>query len=241
MEVFCKSDIGLVRLTNQDNCAFKLLSNSSSWAIVCDGMGGANGGNVASTTAVEFITGQIERLYDESLPDAKLADIMTDIVLRANKEVFELSKTDASLSGMGTTIEFVIVKNGKVHVVHAGDSRTYAIRGGKIIQLTTDHSLVQEMVARGEITEEQARIHPNRNYITRALGVSAELYVDYVEADFSFGDVVLICTDGLTNYIDKTELIRITHEHRGNDLTETLVYKAKELGGSDNITVVVMY
>ncbi|MDP4120134.1 MAG: Stp1/IreP family PP2C-type Ser/Thr phosphatase [Bacillota bacterium] len=241
MEVFSKSDIGLVRQTNQDDCRFKVLSKSSAWAIVCDGMGGANGGNVASSAAVEYIAEAMQKEYHSKMKLAEISEMMSKIVLGANKKVYELSKSDPNLEGMGTTVEFVLVKDNKIHVVHVGDSRTYSIRGGKIIQITTDHSVVQEMVNRGEITEEEARVHPSKNYITRALGVNPELRVDYIMTEFNYGDVVLLCSDGLSNYLDTTQLIQITHEHRGNELTEILINTAKEMGGNDNITVVVIY
>lgn len=241
MEVFSKSDIGLVRTSNQDDCRFGVFSPSCAWAVVCDGMGGANGGNIASALAVDTISEQIEQLYDEKLSKEQLVTLLTDIVQRANAQVFDKSISDPSLEGMGTTCEFVFVKDRTVHVVHVGDSRTYAIRGGKIKQLTEDHSVVQEMVRRGEITPEEAMQHPNKNIITRALGIRPEVCIDYIEANFSYGDVLLICTDGLTNCVSTGDIVKIVHENRGEDMTNKLVDKAKEGGGSDNITVTVVY
>ena len=136
MEVFSKSDIGLVRSQNQDDCRFSVVSPSSAWAVVCDGMGGANGGNVASASAVELISEQLEQLYDETLTKDQLATLLTDIVRRANSHLFDLAMSEPELEGMGTTCELVFVKDRTVHVVHVGDSRTYSIRGGKIKQLT---------------------------------------------------------------------------------------------------------
>ena len=208
MEVFSKSDIGLVRTQNQDDFRFGVISPSCVWAVVCDGMGGANGGNIASATAVA---------------------------------VFELQSKDPELAGMGTTCEFVFVKDTTVHVVHVGDSRTYAIRGGKIKQLTEDHSVVQEMVRRGELTYEQAQHHPNKNFITRALGIKESLRLDYIEANFIYGDVLLICTDGLSNHVTTGDIVKICHENRGDSLINKLVDCAKADGGSDNITVTVIY
>ena len=241
MEVFSKSDIGLVRTSNQDDCRFGVFSTSCAWAVVCDGMGGANGGNVASAMAVDIISEQIEQLYDEKLSKEQLATLMTDIVQRANAQVFDKSIEDPALEGMGTTCEFVLVKDRTVHVVHVGDSRTYAIRGGKIKQLTEDHSVVAEMVRRGEITAEEAAKHPNKNIITRALGIRPEVCLDYIEANFTYGDVLLICTDGLTNCVSTGDIVKIVHENRGEDMTNKLVDKAKEGGGTDNITVTVVY
>ena len=171
MEVFSKSDIGLVRNQNQDDCRFGVISPSCVWAVVCDGMGGANGGNIASATAVDYISTKITDLYKDDMTKEQIGELMAEIVVNANMKVFEMSMKDPELTGMGTTCEFVFVKDTTVHVVHVGDSRTYAIRGGKIKQLTEDHSVVQEMVRRGEITYEQAQNHPNKNFITRALGI----------------------------------------------------------------------
>lgn len=241
MEVFNKSDIGLVRTQNQDDCRFGVISPSCVWAVVCDGMGGANGGNIASATVVEYISEEIEKMYSDDLSKAELSTLMTEIVSQANSKIFEMAQNDVELTGMGTTCEFVLVKDTMVHVVHIGDSRTYAIRGGKIKQLTEDHSVVQEMVRRGEITYEQAQNHPNKNFITRALGIKPEVHLDYIEANFIYGDVLLICTDGLSNCVTTGDMVKICHENRGEGLVDTLVNKAKDGGGQDNITVTVIY
>ena len=241
MEVFSKSDIGLVRTSNQDDCRFGVISPSCVWAVVCDGMGGANGGNIASATAVEYISEEIVKMYSEDLSKAELSTLMTEIVSQANSKIYEMSRQDTELTGMGTTCEFVLVKDTMVHVVHIGDSRTYAIRGGKIKQLTEDHSVVQEMVRRGEITYAQAQNHPNKNFITRALGIKPEVHLDYIEANFIYGDVLLICTDGLSNHVTTGDMVKICHENRGEGMVQMLVDKAKDDGGRDNITVTVIY
>ena len=241
MEIFSKSDIGLVRTQNQDDCRFGVISPSCAWAVVCDGMGGANGGNIASASAVEYISREIERMYSDELSKAELSTLMTEIVSQANKAIFDMAQNDVELTGMGTTCEFVLVKDTTVHVVHIGDSRTYAIRGGKIKQLTEDHSVVQEMVRRGEITVEQAQNHPNKNFITRALGIKPTVHLDYIETNFIYGDLLLVCTDGFSNCVTTGDMVKICHENRGEILTDTLVEKAKEGGGTDNITVAVIY
>ncbi len=241
MEIFSKSDIGLVRTQNQDDCRFGVISPSCAWAVVCDGMGGANGGNIASAKAVEYISQEIETMYSEDLSKSELSTLMTEIVSQANQVIYDMAQEDVELTGMGTTCEFVLVKDTTVHVVHVGDSRTYAIRGGKIKQLTEDHSVVQEMVRRGEITSEQAQNHPNKNFITRALGIKPAVHLDYIETNFIYGDVLLICTDGFSNCVTTGDMVKICHENRGEGLTDTLVEKAKEGGGTDNITVAVVY
>ncbi|MGN0442680.1 MAG: Stp1/IreP family PP2C-type Ser/Thr phosphatase [Acutalibacteraceae bacterium] len=240
MEVFLKSDIGLVRSTNQDACTGGVFSGDAAWAVVCDGMGGANGGNVASSVAVKEISRRLKRGYRDSLTDDEIVDLLTDIVQKANSKLYKIQKNDPELRGMGTTVELVLVKGNKLHVVHAGDSRVYSIRGRRIKQLTIDHSVVQEMVEKGEITSEQAMAHPNKNIITRALGIVPEIHLDYIEGDFKENDYVVICTDGLSNYIKPAEFVRMARTNYGEQYTQALVDSAKELGGSDNITVAVI-
>ena len=241
MEVFSKSDVCLVRTQNEDDFGFGVIATSCAWAVVCDGMGGANGGNIASATAVEYISTKITDLYKDDMTKEQIGELMAEIVVNANVKIFELACEDAALAGMGTTCEFVFVKDTTVHVVHVGDSRTYAIRGGKIKQLTEDHSVVQEMVRRGELTYEQAQHHPNKNFITRALGIKPSVRLDYIEANFIYGDVVLICTDGLSNHVSTGQMVKICHENRGDSLINTLVDAAKQDGGTDNITATVIY
>lgn len=240
MEVFLKSDIGLVRSTNQDACTGGVFSGDAAWAVVCDGMGGANGGNVASSVAVKEISRRLKRGYRDNLTDDEIVDLLIEIVQKANGKLYKIQKNDPELRGMGTTVELVLVKSGKVHVVHAGDSRVYSIRGRRIKQLTIDHSVVQEMVQKGEITSEQAMTHPNKNMITRALGIVPEIHLDYVECEFKDNDYILICTDGLSNYIKPADLVKMSRQHQGYEYTAALIDAAKDLGGSDNITVAVI-
>lgn len=240
MEVFLKSDIGLVRSTNQDACTGGVFSGDAAWAVVCDGMGGANGGNVASSVAVKEISRRLKRGYRDSLSDDEISDLLVETVQKANSKLYKIQKNDPELRGMGTTVELVLVKGDKVHVVHAGDSRVYSVRGRRIKQLTIDHSVVQEMVQKGEITSEQAMMHPNKNIITRALGIVPEIHLDYIECEFKDNDYIIVCTDGLSNYIKPADFVKILRLHTGEDYTKTLVETAKDLGGSDNITVAVI-
>jgi len=203
-------------------------------------MGGANGGNVASEVAVETVAQLLMQEYDKALTNDQTVDLLTGVVQRANSKLYEMQKADQMLRGMGTTIELVLVKENKVHIVHVGDSRVYAIRKNKIQQLTVDHSVVQEMVEKGELTPEQAMVHPNKNYITRALGIVPQIHLDYIEAPFEPGDKILLCSDGLTNYLTPEEIVKLSLENNADAFTQALVDGAKELGGSDNITVAVI-
>ena len=146
----------------------------------------------------------------------------------------------SGLEGMGTTVVLVIAKEGRLHVVHAGDSRAYLCTSDSIRQITTDHSIVQELVEAGQITREEARIHPNRNLITRALGTEPVLRTDYNIVDFRNDSKVIICTDGMSNYFSDDSLLEFIRNNNCSELTQRLIEKSKELGGSDNITVAVI-
>ncbi len=242
MQIYYKTDVGLMRRNNQDYCLCEKISDDLAWAVVCDGMGGANGGNVASKEACTEISRILKEELSEKTDERRLAKLMEKAVLSANSKVYEMSCEKSSLSGMGTTVELTVVKNGTLHIVHAGDSRVYKISADDTItQVTTDHSLVQQLVELGQITPEEARFHPSKNYITRALGVEPELEIDYLTDSFDNGDIVLICTDGLSNYFGEDELMAAVRSFKKNeDLVQGLVDIAKDCGGSDNITVAVL-
>lgn len=235
-----KSDIGLVRRSNQDSYGFKICDDNTAWAVVCDGMGGANGGNVASSLTVETVSEFMSK-YDNSLDNNKTVDFLVCAVQKANRIVYEMQKNKNELSGMGTTVELVFVKDNTAHIVHAGDSRVYCMRDNRIQQVTVDHSIVQEMVNNGEITPEEAQTHPNKNYITRAVGVNSDINLDYIEVPFEPGDTILICTDGLSNYVKKEEILEYALNYKGETLPQGLIELAKSRGGNDNITIAVIY
>ena len=241
MEVFTKTDIGLVRNENQDSSAYGIISSDCVWAVICDGMGGVKGGKTASSVAVNHISECIERDYKEDMSSDALIDMLIGAVNGANLAVYNAAMDEPELAGMGTTCELVFVRGDTVHVVHVGDSRAYSIRGGKILQITEDHSLVQEMVRRGEITPDQAMRHPNKNLITRALGVAQYVDVDYIDVEFEEGDILLLCSDGLSNFVTKADIVRTVSDNKGDIMIDTLVEIAKRRGGHDNITVTVIY
>ena len=240
MKIYSQSDIGLVRNNNQDFLDSGNISENCVFAIVCDGMGGANGGGTASHITVDFITENLEKFKVETMQENEIKDLLIRLSQEANKKVFEMSRKDESLNGMGTTIIFSIISSNVVHLVHAGDSRAYMISEEKIIQITRDHSIVQELVESGEITTEQAKNHPKKNVITRALGVNFDLKLDYYKHVFKENDALLICTDGLTNYLDGNELLKIINDVGDEKSVESFISEAKKRGGSDNITVVLI-
>lgn len=240
LRVFSKSDVGLVRKSNEDACRCGTFSDHAGWAVVCDGMGGVNGGNVASSVAVENISRSILSGYREGMDGAQICELIASAISGANGAVHMLAGTDSSLAGMGTTVVAVILANGTAHVAHAGDSRAYLLSGDEIRQLTTDHSMVQEMVDKGDLTAQEAKKHPQKNIITRALGVESSIRVDFSEIPVERGSRLLICTDGLTNYLDEEQILSLSKELGAQELTEKLVALAKGAGGGDNITVVVL-
>ncbi len=241
MQIFFKTDVGLVRSCNQDACRYGVFSDDSVWSVVCDGMGGANGGSVASSEAVEEISKILSENYNAEMTDEQIQELMTASVASANNRVFAMSCEHENLRGMGTTVELALVRSGKLHVVHAGDSRVYLINKDGISQVTVDHSLVQQMVDRGQLTPEEARVHPGKNFITRALGVEDTLETDFITRPFEKDNVVIMCTDGLSNYFEDGELLYVLKNTEHENIAERFVEIAKERGGSDNITVTVLF
>lgn len=241
MEIFTQSDIGLVRQKNEDAYRYGFISDNIAWAVVCDGMGGEKAGNIASSTAADTVARLIKKEYDPNFNDDRTVDFLSTVVQKANEQLYQMQKNDPNLHGMGTTLELVLATESTAHVIHVGDSRVYGIRGNMIQQVTVDHSVVQEMVDSGEITPEQAQHHPRKNYITRALGIMPELHMDYIEVPFQKKDMMIMCTDGLSNYISMESILDMAHTFNGAQLTNEMINSAKELGGSDNITVAIIY
>lgn len=234
-----RTDKGKVRKTNQDDFAADKLTGGSVFAVVCDGMGGANGGNVASSTAVGIISESIKSGYNDNLDENGIKVLILDSIKKANDAVYEKSRSDPALFGMGTTIVAVIAANDKAYIAHAGDSRAYLI-DDDINKLTRDHSIVQEMVENGKITQEEALVHPQKNIITRALGVEESLELDYSVHEFKKGSSILICTDGLTNLVSDEDIKETVKRAEPEGCIDKLVNMANSNGGSDNITVVVI-
>ena len=171
MKIVAKTDKGLVRENNQDAYAVGELPGEVAWAVVCDGMGGAAGGNIASALAVKVISEKITSAYNERMRDASIKNLLDSAIAAANIEVYDLAYSRSDLNGMGTTVVAVIVRDNIAYIAHAGDSRAYLVSKDDVKQITVDHSLVQNLVDRGEITPEEAERHPKKNLITRALGV----------------------------------------------------------------------
>ncbi len=240
MQVNFKSDIGKIRQSNQDACNGGLFSDGCAWVVVCDGMGGHNAGDIASQSCVDMISNLITQRYNSYINDEEIIEIMKDIAVATNEYIYNMQLQDERLRGMGTTLEFVIARANKMYIVHAGDSRIYKLNNDEIMQITTDHSWVQQMVDLGYLTLEQARKHPNRNCITRAIGISENIEIDSMISEYSEKDLILICTDGLSNYFGSNELMQKVYENIQEDTIGKLIEDAKNMGGSDNITVAII-
>lgn len=240
MYAVCKTDIGQVRTTNQDVCRCGAFADGGAWTVVCDGMGGVNGGNIASGVACDAIVRVLEETYTPGMEESAVRTMMLSAVAEANTAVMRRAQEDPALYGMGTTAVVAIAAGGVLHVAHAGDSRCYLKTELGIKQATTDHSYVQQLVESGAITEDEARIHPQRNLITRVVGVHPDLECDYGCYVFEPGDLAISCTDGLSNYLERDTLLFFLSNYQGDQLVDELVQYANSKGGSDNITVAVI-
>ena len=243
-----KTDIGLKRKNNQDS--FMVLSRESFVsAVVCDGMGGAKGGNVASTLAVKAYTQSIRtamtKITPEALTPPEAVRIIKGAVDKANSTVYEAANYDIELEGMGTTLVSALICGGKVYVANVGDSRLYTYSDGELKQITHDHSFVQYLLDKGSITGDEAKNHPNRNIILRALGVNESVEPDMFEMTDGDYKLLLLCSDGLTTHLSDAEIAEIVKGPDGKRVSlkrraEALVEEANNRGGSDNITAVIL-
>ena len=257
MEYFGSSDQGIRRSSNQDAFQIKVAGNLLI-ATVCDGMGGASGGGVASTLGVSTYTKKLSKYINsalsfvylgdipefgepcENFPELRLRDFVSKSVDLANAEVFSQAERDKSLHGMGTTLTSCIITPCGITTVNIGDSRIYYVKDGSITKLTRDHSLVQSLVDEGKITEKEAQTHPNRNIILRALGVDEKVEADVEEFPYTEG-TLLLCSDGLSNYFDEELFLQVLESRRSAKEKVTLLIEyANRCGGADNITAVVI-
>ncbi len=241
MKVFAKSDVGKARDMNED---FYYIANDEDFLklyILADGMGGYNGGEIASRLATSSVKSYIESNFNEiEHTKENIADLIKNAIEYANMVVYEKSKESEELENMGTTLEVCLIYNNKAFIGHIGDSRIYRIRKNIIRKLTQDHSYVQELVNDGTITKEEAVHHPKKNMLMKALGCTPFIEPDITIKGFLKDDIIVICSDGLTNMINEQEIYNIIVQDVTNSSTN-LVNRANELGGYDNITVLVIY
>jgi len=224
---------GAVRQQNQDAYAVRELEDGRGLAVVCDGMGGARAGNVASSMAVELFMRKLEEQGQPGDDPQKW--------LKTNDGVFQKAVEDPDCTGMGTTLVAALAGNGKAVLLNEGDSRAYHITRDGITRITRDHSLVEDMVQRGELTREQARNHPHKNLITRALGAEPVLLADCFDQNVAPGDYLLLCSDGLSNVVTDQEILyEVIHGGEDEACCQRLLDVALHRGAPDNVTVVLM-
>ena len=237
MQVWGVTHRGAVRHQNQDAFAAKHMEDGRIIALVCDGMGGARAGNVASTMAVDLF--MQEFFLDGN--DHKEEERMQRAASRANHEIFQRSIQDSDCTGMGTTIVAALAGEGEAVLINEGDSRAYHVNQNGIVQITRDHSLVEELVERGELTREEARNYPRKNLITRALGAEPLLRADCFRQPLVEGDFLLLCSDGLSNMLDEQELLyEVIHGGEVETCCQRLLDIALDRGATDNVTAVLI-
>ncbi len=239
MKISAKTDIGAFRESNQDCCMSGLFDNGVAWAVVCDGMGGVSGGQVASKICVERVSDAIKRGYRENMNVKTAQNLLNSAICAANSAVFTEAQNDRELSGMGTTVVAVIIISGMAVIAHVGDSRAYVF-DDTISLVTKDHSLVQYLLDTGKITEEEAKVHPDRNIITRAVGILSFVDVEFDIVEIGNQKSILICTDGLSGSLEPEEMLEVI-KNNADSSAENLVQMAIEAGSRDNITAVLLF
>ncbi len=240
MQTLGASHPGRVRSSNQDAFLCGKLTESTAFVVVCDGMGGANGGNIASSIAMRCLADRLVEDYRESDSPEAIRELLESAVAEANGAVFRTAREDAELYGMGTTAVVAIASPDAVYLAHVGDSRAYMITPRDITQVTKDHSVVQDMVDKGQITAEEAKTHPQKHFLTRALGVEPELECSFTRIAFPDNGTLLICTDGLSNLVAEEMIQSLVRTFNFADIPMKLITTANLAGGSDNITVVAV-
>lgn len=238
LKTFSKTDIGRKRKLNQDAVytSEQPVGNLPNLFLVADGMGGHNAGDFASKITVETITARIAESVEQ-----EPARLLEDAIAAANAAVRKKALEDPALEGMGTTIVAACCSGALLHAANVGDSRLYLVRDKRIHQITRDHSWVEEMVRRGGLDREEARNHPDKNIITRAVGAEDTVDPDFYTVNLEEGDMILMCTDGLTNMLEDREILNILEASRDIvEMAEELVRAANEKGGRDNISVILI-
>lgn len=241
MQSWGLTDPGCVRTQNQDAFQIVQLDRGALLCVVCDGMGGAKSGNIASALALDVFVQEVKRVYKHGMNETQIEQMLKGGAKLANYTVYEQAQEVEDFGGMGTTLVAACIVGRRVTVVNVGDSRCYAVNREGIRQLTTDHSLVQMMVRRGELTEEQARHYPGKNYITRAIGTEPTVESDIFSCKLERGDALLLCSDGLSGVMDDQEILfEVVHGVNKANCCQRLLDIAKMRGAPDNVTSVLV-
>ncbi|MDR1364196.1 MAG: Stp1/IreP family PP2C-type Ser/Thr phosphatase [Oscillospiraceae bacterium] len=250
MKIYNKSNVGLVRKTNQDWSEIKILNENLVFAIMCDGMGGAAGGDVACRAAAFCLKSEIEKKFTCSktedqnsncINESEMKSFLTKILAQANNEIIKIGSEQIEIAGLGTTVVIAILINNILSVAHVGDSRAYILENKELRQLTNDHSVVRELMAAQNITEEEACKFVGKNLLTRAIGTqNAES--DFFQMQINPGSKILLCTDGLTNHVSDKKICEILSTDDDIKLiADNLINNANASGGTDNITVALIF
>lgn len=241
MQYWGLTDPGCVRTQNQDAFQIEMLDKNTLLCVVCDGMGGARSGNVASSLAVDVFTQEVCGTWTSDMDQEQQDQMLHSAVKLTNFTVHDQAQQFEDFSGMGTTLVAVLLRGKQLTVVNVGDSRAYNISDKGVTQLTEDHSVVQMMVKKGELTPEQARFYPGKNLITRAMGTEAVVEPDLFHYKVEKGDCLLLCTDGLSNIIDEQEMLfEVIHGDDREQCCQRLMDIAKNRGAPDNVTCVIV-
>ncbi len=238
MNIAAGTNRGMVREVNEDSFSTTQLNKNTCCLIIADGMGGHKAGQVASGMACSIITNHIKEVFNSNgITDQNAASCLTDAINIANKKLYSDQLADESLSGMGTTVVAVIITQSNIHICSAGDSRLYVV-DNKLRQITKDHSYVQDLLDKGLITGEEADKHPNKNIITRAVGTELNIDTDYFVLPTENITRLIMCTDGLTNFVSDNEIENILTNNSAQNANKILIDMANDNGGKDNITVI---
>ncbi len=241
MQYWGLTDPGCVRAQNQDTYLIEELDKSSLLCVVCDGMGGARSGNVASTLASDVFVQEIRRCWVDDMSPEEIEQMLRGAVKLANFTVYDQAQQFEEFFGMGTTLVAMLLQGKEVTMVNVGDSRGYLVGKSGIRRVTKDHSLVQMMIDRGEITPERARYYPGKNYITRAVGTEPIAECDVFRLHVERGDCLILCTDGLSNLLDDQEILfEVVHGINKQYCCKRLLDIAKNRGAPDNVTSVMV-
>lgn len=241
MQAWGITEPGMIRTQNQDDYSIIKLSRDQMLVVVCDGMGGAKSGNIASSMAVDVFTGEVRRTVRSNMKPEKIDTMLQSALELANKAVHEQSQLSEEYQGMGTTLVAAFVQKDRLTVVNVGDSRAYLFDDSGVQLVTTDHSLVELMVQRGELTREAAKNHPGKNLITRAVGTESTVECDLYHLPLSKGNCVLLCSDGLSNLLSDQELLfEVVHGVHRSDCCQRLMNIANFRGSPDNVTVALV-
>lgn len=237
---YAKSDIGKAREMNQDAYYISDSSSEVKLYLLADGMGGYKGGEIASSLAIKCTRSYIENNFKETPKDKEnLIQLVASSMEYANMVIYEKAKENKELEGMGTTLEVCLIYNNKAYIGHIGDSRIYRIRKGVMRKLTKDHSYVQKLVEDGTITREEANVHPKKNMLIKALGCTPFVEPDIRARNIEKNDILIMCSDGLTNMVTEEKIFSIIQDNPQN-AADILIEEARNAGGYDNITVVII-